>query len=130
MHTSRMVFFIFFSSETALFPFTCEIPSATGGSGDGGGDRHSSRGKGKRIVGSHDKPKKMSTREKAMFRYLQRCHEYAVTADQEPPFGGRHAPPPVPDVSDPLSTTVAGGTNKPQDETRSSKHSSSPSKDG
>ena len=54
--------------------------STTGGSGDGGGDRRSSRGKGKTIVGPHDKLKKMIIWEKVMLRFLQRCHENAVPA--------------------------------------------------
>nr|TKV90402.1 hypothetical protein SEVIR_9G026200v2 [Setaria viridis] len=87
---------------------------AAGSSGDGGGDRRSSRGKEKIIVDPHDK--KMSIWEKAMLRYLQRCHEDVVAVGHEPPFGGCYAPPPVPDISSPLSTTVAGGTNKSQDE--------------
>ena len=87
------------------------------------------RGKGKTIVGPHDKPKKMSTWERAMLHFLERYHEDAVAAGQEPPFGGRYAPPPVPGVSGPLSTTVAGGINEPQDEAGSAKPSSSSSKD-
>ena len=71
------------------------MATAAGGSGDGGGDRRSSRCKGKIIVGPHDKPKKMSTWERAMLRYLERCHEDAVVAGQKSPFGGRYAPPPV-----------------------------------
>src|SRR5687767_2642018 len=105
------------------------MATAAGGSGDGGDDRHSSRGKGKIIVGSHDKSKKMSTWERPMLHYLQRYHEDAIAAGQEPPFGGRYAPSPVLGVSGPLSTTVVCGTNKPQDEAGLVKPSSSPSKD-
>nr|TKW28102.1 hypothetical protein SEVIR_3G303150v2 [Setaria viridis] len=89
------------------------MTSAAGGSGDRGGDRRSSRGKGKTIVGPDDEPKKMSTWEKAMLHFLQRRHENAVAADQEPPFDGRYAPSSVPGVSHLLSTTIVGGTNKP-----------------
>ena len=64
-----------------------------------------------------------------MLRYLQKCHEDAVAAGQEPPFGGCYAPQPVSWVSGPLSTTVAGGTNKPHDEVGLVKPLSSPSKD-
>ena len=105
------------------------MASATGGSGNGGGDRRSSFGKGKIIVGPQDKPKKMSALEKAMLRYLQKRHEEVIAAGQEPPFGGHYAPPSVPSVSRPLSTTVSGGTNKPQDEAGSAEPSSSPPKD-
>ena len=106
------------------------MASATGGSGDGAGDRRSSCDKGKTIVGPQDKPKKISTLEKAMLRYLQKCHEDAVAAGQEPPFGGRYAPPPIPGVLGSLiSTTIAGGTNKPHDEVASAKASSSLPKD-
>ena len=106
-----------------------EIASNAGGSGDGGGDRRFSCGKGKTIVDPHDKPKKMSTWERAMLCYLQRYHEDVVTVGQKPPFDGRYAPSPVSSVSGPLSTTVAGGTNKLQDEAGSTKPSSSPPKD-
>jgi hypothetical protein len=105
------------------------MASATGGSGDGGGDRGSYYGKVPIIVGPQHKPKKKSALEKAMLRYLQQRHEEAVAAGQEPPFGGRYAPPSVPGVSRPLSTTVSGGTNKPKDEVGSAEPSSSPSKD-
>nr|TKW32161.1 hypothetical protein SEVIR_2G152100v2 [Setaria viridis] len=105
------------------------MDSATGGSGDGGSDRRSSRGKGKTIIGPDDKLKKMSTWEKAMLCFLQRRHENAVAAGLKPPFGGRYAPPSVPGVSRPLSTTVARGTNKPQDEAGLAEPSSSPPKD-
>ena len=102
---------------------------AIGGSGDGGGDRGYYYGKVPIIVGPQHKPKKMSVLEKAMLRYLQQRHEEAVAAGQEPPFGGRYAPPSVLGVSRPLSTTVSGGTNKPKDEARSVEPSSSPPKD-
>ena len=105
------------------------MATAAGGSGDGGGDRRSSHSKGKTIVGPHDKPKKMSMWEKAMLRFQQRHHENAIAAGQEPPFGVRYAPPSVPGVSRPLSTTVSGGTNKPKDEVGSAEPLSSPSKD-
>nr|TKW01387.1 hypothetical protein SEVIR_8G176800v2 [Setaria viridis] len=105
------------------------MATATGGSADGGDDHCSSRGKGKIIVGPHDKPKKMSTWERAMLCYLERCHEDAIAVGEEPPFGGRYAPPPVPGVSSPLSTTVVGGTNKPHNEAGSLKPSSSPPRD-
>ena len=105
------------------------MASATGGSGDGGGDRRSSSGKGKIIVGPQHKPKKKSALEKAMLRYLQQRHEEAVAAGQEPPFGGRYAPPSILGVSRPLSITISGGTNKPKDEAGSAEPSSSPSKD-
>ena len=105
------------------------MASATGGSGDGGGDRGSYYGKVPIIVGPQHKPKKKSALEKAMLRYLQQRHEEAVAAGQEPPFGGRYAPPSVPGVSRPFSTTVLGGTNKSQDEAGSAEPSSSPPKD-
>ena len=56
------------------------MASDAGCTGDGGGDRRSSRGKGKTIVGPHDKPKKMSAWEKAVLHYLRRCHEDVVAA--------------------------------------------------
>ena len=68
------------------------MQSATGGSGDGGGNPP---GKGKTTVGPPGKPKRISTLERAMLRYLQVKHEDAVASGEEPPFGGRYAPPPV-----------------------------------
>nr|TKW09403.1 hypothetical protein SEVIR_6G092400v2 [Setaria viridis] len=62
----------FHSANTSVV----KMASATGGNGD----RRSSFGKGKIIVGPQDKPKKMSTLEKAMLRYLQKRHEDAVAA--------------------------------------------------
>lgn len=54
------------------------MATAAACSGNGGGDRRSSRGKGKIIVGPHDKPKKMNTWERAILRYLERCHKNVV----------------------------------------------------
>ena len=62
------------------------MASATGGSGDGGGDHGSYFGKGKIIVGPQHKPKKMSALEKAMLHHLQQRHEEADAAGQEPLF--------------------------------------------
>ena len=78
------------------------MSTAAGGSGDdGSGDRRSSHSKGKTKVGPPDKPKKMSTWERAMLHYLQGTHVDAVAAREKHPFGGRYAPPP--------SSTILGG---------------------
>ena len=48
-----------------------------------------------------------------MLCYLQGKHVDAVAAGEEPPFGGRYAPPPAPSVADPPapSNTILGGSN-------------------
>ena len=101
------------------------MSTAAGGSGDGGsGDRRSSHSKGKSKVGHPDKPKKMSTLERAMLRYLQGKHVDDVAAGLEPPFGGLYAPPADSSVADPPSST------KPKGASKKAKPSSSRHKDG
>jgi len=65
------------------------MSSAAGGSGDAGG--HPS--KGKRPLGSNTKANKPGAFERAMLRFLQKEHEKCVARGEEPPFGGRYAPP-------------------------------------
>ena len=91
------------------------MSTAAGGTGDdGSGDRRSSHNKGKTKVGAPDKPKKMSTLERAMLHYLQGVHVDAVAAGEEPPFGGRYAPPPpVSSVATPPSSTILGASTNP-----------------
>ena len=102
------------------------MSTAAGGSGDGGrGDRGSSHGKGKITNAPPDKPKKMSTWERAMLRFLQAKHVQDVAAGLEPPFGGLYAPPADPSVGDPLRTTT-----NPQSASKKAKPSSSRHKDG
>ena len=55
---------------------------------DGSGDRPSP-GTEKTKVRPPNKPKKMSTWERAMLRYLQGKYEDDVAAGEEPPFSGR-----------------------------------------
>ena len=90
------------------------MSTAAGGSGDGGGggDRRSSHSNGKTTIAPPDKPKKMSTWERAMLRYLQGKHIDAVAAGQEPPFCGLYAPPADPSVADPPRTTNPQGASK------------------
>ena len=100
---------------------------AAGGSGDDGSGDHPSPGMGKTKVGPPDKLKKMSTWERATLRYLQGKHVDAVVAGEEPPFGGRYAPPPAPSVADPPTpnSTVLGGSTNPQRGSMKAKHASS-----
>jgi len=60
------------------------MSTAGGGSGDGGGggDCRSSHGKRKITIAPPNKPKKMSTWERAMLRYLQGIHIDVVAAGQ------------------------------------------------
>ena len=108
------------------------MSTAAGGSeDDGSGDRPSS-GTGKTKVGPPNKPKKMSTWERVMLRYLQGKHIDVVTAWEEPPFGGRYAPPPAPSFADPPapSNTVLGGSNPQRGSMKAKPASSSHHKDG
>ena len=90
------------------------MESATGGSKEGGGNPP---GKGKITVRSPDKPKKMSTWQRAMLRQLEGKHEDAVAAGEEPPFGGRYAPPPVPGQTTPTPSRdkLQPSSSKPKD---------------
>ena len=90
------------------------MESATGGSGEGG---ENPPGKGKITVGPPDKPKKMSTWQRAMLRYLQGKHEDAVAAGEEPPFGGRYAPPLVSGqtIPTPSRDKLQPSSSKPKD---------------
>ena len=67
-----------------------------------------------------------------MLRYLQGKHVDVVAAGEEPPFGGRYAPPPAPSVADPptLSNTVLGGSNRQRGSMKAKPASSSRHKDG
>jgi hypothetical protein len=100
------------------------MDAAAGGSGDGGGNQ-SSHAKGKTQVAPHVKPKKKGAWERAMLRYLQRCHEDDVAAGLKPPFGGRFAPPAAPSEIAPTPST--NNINQPSELAK--KPSSSTSKD-
>jgi len=90
------------------------MASAAGGSGSGGGDRRSSRGKGKTPLGPHEKTKKVGAWERAMLRYMDKEHEKCVARGEEPPFDieewrRAYAPsPPNPEVPAPQSSSATG----------------------
>ena len=67
-----------------------------------------------------------------MLHYLQGVHVDVVAAGEEPPFGGRYAPPPAPSVADPpaRSNTVLGGSNRQRGSMKAKPASSSRHKDG
>ena len=102
------------------------MSTAAGGSGDDGSGDRPSPGTGKTKVGPPDMPKKMSTWDRVMLRYLQGKHVDAIAAGEEPPFGGRYAPPPAPSVADP----PAPGSNSQRGFMKAKPASSSRHKDG
>ena len=102
------------------------MSTAAGGSGDDGSGDRPSPGTRKTKVGPPDKMKKMSTRKRAIRRYLQGKHVDVVAAGEEPPFGGRYAPPPAPSVADP----PAPGSNPQRGSMKAKPASSSRRKDG
>jgi hypothetical protein len=100
------------------------MSTAPGGSGDGGGGRRSSDGKGKTTIAPSDKAKKITTWGRAMLCYLRRIDIDDVPAGEEPAFGGRYGPPAYSNVVDPPRTT------NPQGASKKAKPSSSHHKDG
>jgi hypothetical protein len=58
--------------------FSINMADAVGGSGAGGGDCGSSKGKGKTPVGPHEKSKKPGAWVRAQLRYLEKEHEQYV----------------------------------------------------
>ena len=97
------------------------MATVAGGSGAGaGGGRRCSSGTPPVVP---QKPKKPSAWEKACIRYLEAVHVECVARGEEPPFGGRYAPPTGTGGSS--QTAVVGGANTPP----TTKPPSSPSKD-
>jgi hypothetical protein len=66
--------------------FPINMADVAGGSGAGGGDRGSSRRKGKTPVSPREKSKKPGAWVRAQLRYLEKEHEQYVARGEEPSF--------------------------------------------
>jgi hypothetical protein len=93
------------------------MASAAGGSGAGGGDRCSPRGKGKTPVGPHEKSKKPGAWVRAQLRYLEKEHKQYVTRGEEPPFCledlSKSYTPSPPNTEVPAPPSSSGPTKNP-----------------